>query len=643
MVEQKELSQYTASDIQVLTGLDPVRRRPGMYIGSTDSRGLHHLVKELVDNAVDEAMAGFCTSVEIVLQADGVVTVSDNGRGIPVDIHPTTGRPALETVMTTLHAGGKFDSLAYKVSGGLHGVGVSLVTALSSWMRAEVRRNGRLYAQEYSRGEPTTEMVDEGAAQGTGTTVMFVADDQIFPTVEYSFDILSEHFKAIAYLNKGFKIRLVSFLHNDAGVPFRETNYLFDGGLASMVRNLNRKRQVVHQTPFYVLKTVDGTIVESAIQYNDTYNETVLSFANCIKTEEGGTHLSGFRAALTRVINDYVRKQMQSKDDRSNFLGEDCRDGLTAIISVKLTDPQFEGQTKTKLGNAEIKSSVESVIADSFAQYLEEHPHDARSIVEKCIVSQRAREAARKARDLVIRKNALDGGSLPGKLADCQERDPALSEIYIVEGESAGGSAKMGRDRRFQAILPVKGKILNVQKATPDKMFAHVEIRAIITALGAGEGEDFNLEKLRYHTVIIMTDADVDGSHIRTLLLTYFFKQMRDLINAGHMYIAQPPLYRVKYGKKINYAFSESQKNQLLENHEGKRNVQIQRYKGLGEMNPDQLWDTTMNPETRTLLKVEIEDALVSEDMFERLMGSEVEPRKAFINAYARTVKELDV
>ena len=643
MIDQKAMAEYTAKDIQVLTGLEPVRRRPGMYIGSTDSRGLHHLVYEIVDNAVDEAMAGICDGVEIVLQDDGSVRVSDNGRGIPVDLHPTTGRPALETAMTTLHSGAKFGGQAYKVSGGLHGVGASAVNALSSWMRVEVRINGHQYHQEYQRGIPLTEVIEEGEAQGTGTTVTFIPDDQIFPQVEFNFDTLAEHFKEVAYLNKGLKMRLVSYQHREDGLPFRETNYLFDGGLASMVRNINRNRQVLQPTPFYALKKVDSAIVESAIQYNDGFNETLISFANCIRTHEGGTHLSGFRAALTRVINDYARKQKLLKEDQPNFSGDDTRDGLTGVISVKLTDPQFEGQTKTRLGNAEVKSFVESVVGVTLSQYLEEHPNEARRIVEKCILSQHVREAARKARDLVIRKNALDGGSLPGKLADCQERDPALSELYIVEGPSAGGSAKMGRDRRFQAILPLKGKILNVQKATPDKIFGHEEIRIIITALGAGEGDDFNPEKLRYHTVILMTDADVDGSHIRTLLLTYLFQRMRPLITEGHLYIAQPPLYRVQSGKQVHYAFNDPQKEQILANLDGKRNVQIQRYKGLGEMNPEQLWETTLNPENRTLLQVTIEDAEKAKDMFERLMGSEVGPRKSFINAYASSVKELDV
>ncbi len=642
-------TEYTAKDIQVLEGLEAVRLRPGMYIGSTDQRGLHHLIYEIVDNSVDEAMAGYCTRVEINIAEDGSVRVSDDGRGIPVDIHPATGRSALETVMTTLHAGGKFGGGAYKVSGGLHGVGASVVNGLSSHMRVEVRRNGSIYHQEYSQGLPTTDLVEQHVQSDgphrTGTTMGFVPDPGIFPVLDFDFDTIAAHLKVIAYLNKGLHVQFRSQWHAEARAGDIQRSYYFDGGLSSLVRSVNRRRKVLQDKPFYMLKNVDGTIVEAAIQYNDGYSESVLSFANCISTEEGGTHLTGFRSALTRVINDYGRKQKLLRDDQANLSGEDVREGLTAVISVKLTDPQFEGQTKTKLGNTEVKSIVESVLGEALGVYLEEHPTEARRIVDNCVTAQKAREAARKARELVIRKNALDGSSLPGKLADCSERNPELSEVYIVEGESAGGSAKMGRDRRFQAILPLKGKILNVERVLrqPDKILGHEEIRAVIAALGTGEGEEFNGDKLRYHKVIIMTDADVDGSHIRTLLLTFFFRRMRDLIEEGHLYIAQPPLYRIAAGKQVNYAFTDEHKDHLLASMNGRRSVQVQRYKGLGEMNPDQLWETTMDPETRSMLRVTVEDGLEAEDTFTKLMGDEVAPRKSFIQAHARSVKELDV
>ena len=641
--------EYTAKDIQVLEGLEAVRMRPGMYIGSTDQRGLHHLVYEVVDNSVDEAMAGYCTRVRITIETDGSVRVSDNGRGIPVDIHPTTGRPALETVMTTLHAGGKFGSGAYKVSGGLHGVGASVVNGLSSRMRVEVRRDGFIYSQCHEKGIPTSDVMEEVGpeeeADRTGTTIHYTPDETIFNNLDYDFDNLVGHFKQVAYLNKGLEVSFISHWHTKERNGDIERSYYFEGGLTGLVRSVNRHRKVLQEKPFYMLKAVDSTIVEAAIQYNDGYNESVLAFANCILTEEGGTHLTGFRSALTRVINDYARKHNLLRDDQSNLLGEDVREGLTAVISVKVTDPQFEGQTKTKLGNTEVRSIVETSVGDALTQYLEEHPSDAKRIVDNCVTAQKAREAARKARELVIRKNALDGSSLPGKLADCSERNPARSEIYIVEGESAGGSAKMGRDRSFQAILPLKGKILNVERVLrqPDKILGHEEIRAVIAALGAGEGDEFNSTKLRYHKVIIMTDADVDGSHIRTLLLTFFYRRMGSLIEDGHLFIAQPPLYRVQSGKDIRYAFSDSDKDQFLTSMNGKRNVQVQRYKGLGEMNPDQLWETTMNPESRTMLQVTIEDAVDADDVFTTLMGDEVAPRKGFIQTHARSVRELDV
>ena len=645
MQDNRASANYTAKDIQVLEGLEAVRRRPGMYIGSTDQRGLHHLVYEIVDNAVDEAMAGHCTAVDIRLGENGWITVHDDGRGIPVDMHPMTGVSALETVMTSLHSGAKFGGGAYKVSGGLHGVGASVVNGLSQQMRVEVRRDGRVYSQEYAQGKPTTGLEAEEGGNGKGTTISFLPDAEIFNDIEYDFDTLVSHFKEVAYLNKGLEIRFTSPWHDEHRDGDIDRTYYFDGGLASFARSLNRSRAVLQPNPFYLLKTIDDTIVEASVQYNAAFSETVLSFANCINTQEGGTHLTGFRAALTRVINDYARRQKLLRDDQGNLSGEDVREGLTAVVSVKLTDPQFEGQTKTKLGNAEVKGIVEIAVGESLTHYLEEHPTDARRIVEKCITSQKAREAARKARELVIRKNAIDGSSLPGKLADCSERNPEHCEIYIVEGESAGGSAKMGRDRRFQAILPMKGKILNIERVLrqPDKILGHQEIRALIAALGAGEGEDFNVTKLRYNKVIIMTDADVDGSHIRTLLLTFFFRRMPALIDEEHLFIAQPPLYRVQNGKNAQYCYSEDQKEQFLTKLNGRRNVHVQRYKGLGEMNPDQLWETTMDPEKRTMLRVDISDAFEAEDAVTTLMGDAVEPRKQYIMTHARNVRELDV
>ena len=639
-------TRYTAKDIVVLEGLEAVRRRPGMYIGTTDQRGLHHLVYEIVDNAVDEAMAGFCTKVDIVINEDGSVMVSDDGRGIPVDIHPTTKKSALETVMTTLHAGGKFGSGAYKVSGGLHGVGASVVNALASHLEVEVRRDNQVFRQEFSRGHVISPMVQEMGFSESGTSIAYTPDSQIFPLLNYDFNVITEHLKQVAYLNRGLAIKLVSHRHAEQRNGDIERSYYFDGGLSDFVRNLNRGRKTFQKDPFYFTKTVDNSVVEVALQYNDSFHESIFSFANCINTQEGGTHLTGFKAGLTRAINDYGRKQKLLKDDQTNLSGEDVREGLTAIISVKITEPQFEGQTKTKLGNAEMKSIVESSVVMALGQYLEEHPTEARLVVMKSTTAQKAREAARKARELVQRKNALDGSSLPGKLADCSERNPALSELFIVEGESAGGSAKMGRDRRFQAILPIKGKILNVEKAPRDRVIAHEEIRALIAALGANEGDEFNTEKLRYHKIIIMTDADVDGSHIRTLLLTFFFRGMLELIKGSYLYIAQPPLYRIQSGRKVTYVYSDEEKDTVLANMNGKRNIHLQRYKGLGEMNPEQLWETTMDPERRNLLSVVIEEGLggaEAEKMFSELMGEEVAPRKRFIQAHARSVKELDI
>lgn len=643
MAEQIQGEAYTAQDIQVLEGMEAVRKRPGMYIGSTDHRGLHHLIYEIVDNAVDEAMAGYCTSVTIKIESEGSVRVEDNGRGIPVDIHPSTGKSAVETVMTTLHAGAKFGGKGYTVSGGLHGVGASVVNALSSWLRVEVRRDGYLHAQDFERGHATGPLERVRKATGTGTTTIFIPDEGIFGAPDYDFGTLSQRFKEMAYLNRGLQISLISDWHRDQGYSGWRQKYLFDGGISSFVSDLNQNKEVIQQTPIYIQKSVDSTMVEAAFQYNAGFSEITYSFANCINTADGGTHLTGFRTALTRALNDYGRKQKFLKDDQPNFSGEDVREGLTAVLSVKLIDPQFEGQTKGKLGNPEVKGYVDSVVAEALTYYLEEHPVEAKATIEKCLTAQRAREAARKARDMVLRKNAMDGSSLPGKLADCSEKNPALSELYLVEGESAGGSAKQGRDRRFQAILPLKGKILNVEKARLDKMLGHEEIRIIITAVGASLGDDLNLEKLRYHKVIIMTDADVDGSHIRTLLLTFFYRNMQPLIEDGYLYIAQPPLYKIQAGKNAQYAYMESEKDDILKKMEGKRGLSSQRYKGLGEMNPDQLWETTMNPETRTLLQVTADDAEAADRVFTELMGEEVAPRREFIQSYATSVRNLDV
>ncbi|MFC1944432.1 DNA topoisomerase (ATP-hydrolyzing) subunit B [Chloroflexota bacterium] len=627
---------YTAEDIQVLDGLEAVRRRPGMYIGSTDLRGLHHLVYEIVDNSVDEAMMGHCNRIEIIIGENGQVTVSDNGRGIPVDIHASTKVPALQTVMTTLHAGGKFGGKVYRVSSGLHGVGASVVNALSSWLKVEVRKEGKLYCQEYQCGHPSGDLTVQGESDGSGTTTSFIPDGDIFPEVDYDFDLLVQHFREMAYLNKELEFHLRDERSKD------EKTFYFEGGIASFVRHLNRKRNHVHPLPIYISKAANGNMVEVALQYNDSFTESTFSFANCVNTADGGSHLTGFRSALTRAINEHARKFRLLKENEPNLTGDDVREGLTAIVSVKLTEPQFEGQTKARLGNMEVKSQVESVTAEGLLLYLEEHPSDAKKIVEKCLTAARAREAARKARDLVTKKGLLEGSTLPGKLADCTERNPAHRELYIVEGDSAGGSAKQGRDRGFQAILPLKGKILNVEKARQDKMLAHDEIRAIITALGAGNGDDFDTSRLRYHQVIIMTDADVDGSHIRTLLLTFFFRYMTGLIEDGYLYIAQPPLYQVKKGKEQHWVYTDKEKDDLLAKM-GTRGVDIQRYKGLGEMNPQQLWDTTMNPGTRIMNRVTIEDAVKADEIVQTLMGDAVPPRKAFIQAHAKAVKNLDI
>ena len=644
-MQTQTTQEYSAKDIQVLEGLEAVRVRPGMYIGSTDQRGLHHLIYEIIDNAVDESMAGFCDRVNITIEPDGVVAISDNGRGIPVDTHQTTGKTALETVMTTLHAGGKFGGEAYKVSGGLHGVGASVVNALSSYLRAEVSRGGWLYVQEYSRGKPMAKMSRKGRTQGQGTSMFFMPDDKIFGEPSYDFNTITEHIKQLAFLNKGLEINFVSNWHAAARHGDVERSYYFDSGITNLVRSLNRHRGPLHQNPFHHEKQVDGVSVETAIQYTAGFSETVLSFANCINTQEGGTHVTGFRSALTRVINDYAKKQSFIKDDAPNLTGDDVREGLTAVISVKLGEPQFEGQTKTKLGNAEVRTAVESSVAEGLSTFLEQNQADSKAIIEKCLTSQKAREAARRARDLVVRKNALDGSSLPGKLADCQEKDPDKSEIYIVEGESAGGSAKMGRDRSFQAILPLKGKILNVERVlqSPDKILAHEEIRALVAALGAGEGSEFNIDKVRYRKVIIMTDADVDGSHIRTLILTFFFRRMLPLIEQGCLYIAQPPLYRLQAGRRVSYAFTEDQKDTAVAAIGPDRNIKLQRYKGLGEMNPEQLWETTMDPISRQMLLVTIDQAAEAEKTVSTLMGELVGPRRNFIATHARSVQNLDI
>ena len=638
--------QYSASDIQVLEGMEAVRKRPGMYIGSTDQRGLHHLIYEIVDNSVDEFMGGYCSGVKVTIQEDGSVLVTDNGRGIPVDKHPTTGMTALETVMTTLHAGGKFGGKAYAVSGGLHGVGASVVNALSKWVKVSVNRDNKIFRQEYSRGITQTEMTSEqdpnGKTNATGTTIEFMPDTEIFGDLVYDFAVLSNRFKEMAYLNKGLEISFKSDWHASRW-PSNEVTYYFDGGISSFVRGLNQKRGVVHEEPIYVEKDFEGTKVEVALQYNDSYSEFVYAFANCINTEDGGTHVTGFRSALTRVLNDFGRKSKLIKENEPNLAGEDTREGITAVISVKLKDPQFEGQTKNKLGNPEARTQVETVLGEALQIFLEDNPKEAKAIIDKCMTSQRAREAARKARELIIRKNAMDGGGLPGKLADCSEKNPELCEIYLVEGDSAGGTAKMGRNRRFQAILPLWGKILNVEKARADKNVEHDAIRSMITAIGAGLDEDFDVEKLRYHRVIIMCDADVDGSHIRTLLLTFFFRHMPELIHHGHLYIAQPPLYKIAVGRKDQYVYSETEREEVLGQLEGKRNVNIQRYKGLGEMNSDQLWDTTMNPESRTLLQVSVADAVIADDTFTVLMGDEVAPRRNFIQTHALEVTNLDI
>ncbi len=627
---------YTAQDIQVLKGLEPVRKRPGMYIGSTGPKGLHHLVYEVVDNSIDEALAGICDTIKVTIFDDNSVSVEDNGSGIPVEIHPQTGKSTVETVLTILHAGGKFNNSAYKVSGGLHGVGVSVVNALSEWLVAKVKRNGKEYMQRFERGVAVSDLHVIGDSNSTGTTIHFMPDDSIFETIDFSFETLEFRFREMAFLNKGIKI-ILDDKRKDAIKEFH-----FDGGIKSFVQYINKNKTPIHKEVIYFESEKDSTIVELALQYTDGYSENIYTFANNINTTEGGSHLSGLRTALTRVINDYGRKYSLLKEKDDNLSGEDVREGLTAVLSVKLPNPQFEGQTKSKLGNSETRGIVESLTYDFLSNYLEENPKDSKIILDKAISAQRARDAARKARELTRRKSILDNTTLPGKLADCQSNDLSETEIYLVEGDSAGGSAKQGRDRRYQAILPLKGKIMNVEKARIDKVLGYEEIKAMITAFGTGIGSDFNIEKLRYGKIIIMTDADVDGAHIRTLLLTFFYRYMKELIEKGHVYIAQPPLYKVTKGKKEVYCYSDKELDDIL-NEIGRSNYSIQRYKGLGEMNADQLFDTTMNPETRTLLRVQINDDVNADEVFTTLMGDKVEPRREFIEENARFVQNLDI
>lgn len=628
---------YSADQIQVLEGLSAVRKRPGMYIGSTDVTGLHHLVWEIVDNAIDEAMAGFCTQIEVVIQKDGGLSVYDNGRGIPVDKHKKTGKSALETVLTVLHAGGKFGDGGYKVSGGLHGVGVSVVNALSETTIAEVYRDGKIYKQEYRRGDAKKEVEVIGKTDKRGTKITFYPDKDIFDTVIFDFQTILNRLRQQAYLTKGVLIHVLDERENDQLYTF-----YFEGGIKSYVQHLNKDRETIGKV-VYIEKDSDAGMIEVALQYNTSFQESIYTFANNIHTTEGGMHLTGFKAALTRTINNYARKAEILKEKDDNLVADDVREGLTAIVSVKLANPQFEGQTKSKLGNAEMRTAVETVFSDAFGEFMEENPAEARGIVGKCCLAARARLAARAARDTVIRKGALEGMTLPGKLADCSSKSPELSELFIVEGDSAGGSAKQGRNRETQAILPLRGKILNVEQARLDKILANNEVKNLVIALGVGIGESFDIERLRYHKVVIMTDADVDGAHIRTLILTLFYRYFRTLIEGGYIYIAQPPLYKIGQGKAVRYVYSDEEKEAHIKTLGKDAKYSIQRYKGLGEMNPDQLWETTMDPERRMMLKVTIEDAEKADQVFDTLMGSEVMPRKKFIQAYAKRVKNLDI
>jgi len=631
---------YTAESIQVLKGLEAVRKRPAMYIGDVSSKGLHHLVYEIVDNSIDEAMAGHADEICVTICKDESIIVQDNGRGIPVDLHPVEKKPAVEVIMTMLHAGGKFDKSSYKVSGGLHGVGASVVNALSSSCKVEIFRNKKIYSQSYERGIPVSEVKEIGKTDESGTRIIFMADDKIFEKISYKHDVLSSRLRELAFLNRNLKITLIDERFE------KEEIFQYKGGLIEFVQYLDESRSPVHDDPVYFEGEREDVPVEIALQYNSVFTENVLTYCNNVNTAEGGTHLSGFKAALTRTLNSYATKyNLIKNNDKFSLSGDDVREGLTAIISVKVTEPQFEGQTKTKLGNSEVRGAVEGLMNEKLMEFLEENPSIAKNIIEKCVGAARAREAARQARELARRKNALESNSLPGKLADCSVTDPEQCEIYLVEGDSAGGSAKQGRNRLFQAILPLKGKILNVEKARIDKVFSNEEIKTVIAALGTGIGsEDFKLEKLRYGKIIIMTDADVDGSHIRTLLLTFFYRYMLELIQQGKVFIAQPPLYKIKNGKNEHYAYDENQKERLVEEYENEKgNTSIQRYKGLGEMNPDQLWDTTMNPETRTVLKVRIENAFEADQIFTTLMGDDVEPRRQFIEQNAQYVKNLDI
>ncbi|MDA3899950.1 MAG: DNA topoisomerase (ATP-hydrolyzing) subunit B [Spirochaetes bacterium] len=628
---------YSAGNIQVLEGLEAVRKRPAMYIGSTDINGLHHLVYEIIDNSIDEALAGNCDTITVIMQEDNSIVVEDNGRGIPVDIHPTYNRPALEIVLTKLHAGGKFDNESYKVSGGLHGVGMSCVNALSKWLKVEVKKNGKQYSQSYQRGVPDADMKEFGKSSKTGTRIEFLPDDEIFEVAEFNFDTLAKRFRELAFLNAGVKIIFEDHRTKNG----KASEFFFKGGIVSFVQYLCESKKTIMKKPIYFKSQNDDIEIEVAIEYIETYNETMYTYANNINTREGGTHLAGFKSALTRVINDFLKREKYDKKIPV-LSGDDVREGLVGIISVKISDPQFEGQTKMKLGNSEVKGMVESATIENLTRYFEDDPQAVRKILEKCIQSARARMAAKKARDLTRRKNALEGNSLPGKLSDCSERAADKCEIFIVEGDSAGGSAKQGRDRQFQAILPLKGKILNVEKARLEKILSNEEIRTMITAFGAGIGEQFDPEKLRYHKIIIMTDADVDGSHIRTLLLTFFFRYMPNIIRDGYLYIAQPPLYSIKHDKKMVYVYTEEQKDKYLGTLDGVK-IHLQRYKGLGEMNPEQLWETTLNPENRILLKVNMDDEVIAEQVFSVLMGDAVEPRRKFIEDNAALVENLDL
>lgn len=647
-MEQNNHTNYNANEIQVLEGLEAVKRRPGMYIGSTDVRGLHHLVKELVDNAIDEAMGGYCTHIEVTIHPDNSVSVRDNGRGIPVGYHEKMHKSALEVALTVLHAGGKFGGSGYKVSGGLHGVGLSVVNALSSRLTAEVRRDGIIYRQEYVNGDPVTGVEQVGTYgddTGSGTTITFLANDQIFDTLDYNYDTLRGRMRELAFLNKGVAITVT----DQRTDPVQSKKYCYEGGIISFVEHLNKSKDVLHEDVMYFEGSKDDQArqqvasVEVAMQYNTDYNESVFTFANNINTVEGGTHLQGFRSALARSINDYARKYKLLKDNEANLSGDDVREGLTAIVSVKLVEPQFEGQTKTKLGNSYMKSLVDNVVGNGLGFYLEEHPQTARLIIDKCITASRAREAARRARDLTRKKTGLENISLPGKLADCNSNEPEKCEIFLVEGDSAGGSAKMGRNPEFQAILPLRGKILNVEKTRLDKMLANNEIRSMITAFGTGIDTEFDESKLRYHKIVCMTDADVDGAHIRILLLTFFYRHMRPLIEHGHIYAAQPPLYRITRGKNIWYAYDDEQLGRILNEIGRDPKPLINRYKGLGEMNPDQLWETTMDPDNRMMYRVHLEDAIRADEIFSTLMGDKVEPRKEFIEQNSKLVVDLDV